>query len=80
MNIPISLVCLSSSLPATGKAATFFSVAATGLMPYDTQDMSLTAIVSNGVTHGFTVNCQAFVFFSELLRILINLNTDSGRT
>lgn len=36
-------------------------------MPNDTQDMSLTASVINGITHGFTVNCQAFVFFSELM-------------
>jgi len=35
-------------------------------MPYDTQDMSLTALVINGVTHGFTVNGQTFVFFGEL--------------
>jgi hypothetical protein len=36
-------------------------------MPYDTQDMRLTALVINGVTHGFTVNGQALIFFGELL-------------
>jgi len=35
-------------------------------MPYDTQDMSLTTLVINGITQGFTVNGQAFVFFGEL--------------
>jgi hypothetical protein len=41
-------------------------VAATGLMPYDTQDMSLTTGFINGITQGFTVNCQTFVCFGEL--------------
>jgi len=48
------------------KRQLFFSVAAPGLMPYDTQDMSLTTLFINGITQGFTVNCQTFIFFGEL--------------
>src|SRR5450759_1703495 len=60
-------------------------MAATGLMPYDTQDMSLTTLFINGVTHGFTVNSQAFVCFGELFvpalqrKIeLFGIDTDQG--
>ena len=35
-------------------------------MPYDTQDMRLTSLFINGVTHGFTINRQAFIFVGEL--------------
>jgi hypothetical protein len=41
-------------------------MAASGLMPYDTQDMSLATGFINGVKKGFTVNCQIFVGFGEL--------------
>jgi hypothetical protein len=36
-------------------------------MAYNAHNMSLTAFVINGATHGFAINSQSFIFFCKLL-------------
>jgi hypothetical protein len=37
------------------------------LMSDDAENMRLMIILINGITHGFTINGQALVFFGELI-------------
>jgi hypothetical protein len=55
MNIPISLVCLSSSVPSRGRAATD-----------DAEDRGLAARLLDGVAHRLAVDGQALVGGREL--------------